>query len=298
MTIQQLQYALAVYRAGSISAAAATLGLAQPNLSGTIRALEEELGYSIFLRNSKGVQPTEKGVEALSMAAQMVEDYRKMTQLGSKPSAERLRIGGVSYAPVCDAFARLCREFQDQQDLEMSYFCDGPEIAMDKLLFASLDLVVVLQSTEGEEKLQRECRQKGIRITPIANIPIVLRIGPKHPLYHAPEIRLTDFQNYTYVDYNNRYFLESQSLGSIFQINPDRVITVADRTLKNRLISETNMYGIGCKMPPATNERFHFRCIPLGDVHQRLLVLERQGTPRSKLAQRYLDILSEIFRNV
>ena len=298
MTIQQLQYALAVYRAGSISAAATSLGLAQPNLSGTIRALEEELGYSIFLRNSKGVQPTEKGMEALSIAAQMVEGYRKMAQLGSKPSAERLRIGGVSYAPVCDAFSRLCREFQDQPELEMSYFCDEPAAAIDKLLFASLDLVVVLQSTEGEDKLSRECRQKGLRITPIANIPIVLRIGPKHPLYHAPEISLSDFRNYTYVDYNNRYFLESQALGSIFQINPDRVITVADRTLKNRLISETNMYGIGCKMPPSTNERFHFRCIPLGDMHQRLLVLERTGTPRSQLAQRYLDILAEVFRNV
>ena len=34
MTIQQLQYALAVYRAGSISAAAASLFIAQPNLSG------------------------------------------------------------------------------------------------------------------------------------------------------------------------------------------------------------------------------------------------------------------------
>ena len=87
MTIQQLQYALAVYRAGSISGAAAVLGLAQPNLSGTIRALEEELGYSIFLRNSKGVQATEKGVEALSLAAQMVEGYDKMVRLSSKADA-------------------------------------------------------------------------------------------------------------------------------------------------------------------------------------------------------------------
>lgn len=298
MTIQQLQYALAVYRAGSISGAAAVLGLAQPNLSGIIRALEEELGYSIFLRNSKGVQATEKGVEALSLAAQLVEGYDKMVRLSSKADAERLRVGGISYAPVCDAFSKLCRELEDRPELEMSYFCEEATSAMDKLLFASLDLVMVLQSPESEDKLQRECRQKGLRITPIADIPIVLRIGPKHPLYHAPEIRLSDFRNYTYVDYNNRYFLESQSLSSIFQINPDRVITVADRMLKNRLISETNMYGIGCKMPPATNERYHFRCIPLGDMHQRLLALERAAAPRSKLAQRYLDILAEVFRNV
>ena len=45
MNIQQLQYALAVYRAGSISGAAASLYIAQPNLSSIIRSLEEELGY-------------------------------------------------------------------------------------------------------------------------------------------------------------------------------------------------------------------------------------------------------------
>ena len=62
MTVQQLQYALAVYRAGSISGAAANLYIAQPNLSGIIRSLEEELGYPIFVRTSRGVQPTERGL--------------------------------------------------------------------------------------------------------------------------------------------------------------------------------------------------------------------------------------------
>lgn len=298
MTIQQLQYALAVYRAGSISAAAAALNLAQPNLSGTIRALEEELGYPIFLRNNKGVQPTERGMEALELASQMVDCHRKMISLATKPSQERLRVGGSTYAPVADAFSQLCRECQDLASLELSYSCEEVETAIEKLVFASLDIAIALQSPDLAEKTARECRLKGLRLTPIADIPVVLRIGPKHPLYNAPEIQLSDFRNYTFVDYNNRHYLDSPVINAILQINPDRVITVPERVMKNRLITETSAFGIGCKMPASTNERFHFRCIPLGDLRHRLFALERINSPRTAPAQRYLDILTETFRNL
>ena len=140
MTIQQLQYALAVYRAGSISGAASALNLAQPNLSGTIRALEEELGYPIFLRNSKGVQPTERGLEALSLASQMVDCHKKMSVLSSKAGQGRFRVGGVNDAPVCDAFTQLCQEYQEREQCETIGFfvvnlcymnaCNRPENAI------------------------------------------------------------------------------------------------------------------------------------------------------------------------
>ena len=298
MTIQQLQYVLAVYRAGSISAAAVSLNLAQPNLSGTIRALEEELGYPIFLRNNKGVQPTQRGIEALELAAQMVDCHKKMTHLASKAPQERLRVGGPSYSPVGDAFSQLCRECQDQPAPGLSHSCEHAPEAIDKLVFTTLDIAILLQSPDLAEKTARECRLKGLRLTPIADVPIVLRIGPNHPLYHAPEIQLSDFHNYTFVDYNNRAFLDSPVVSSLLQINPDRVVTVSDRAMKNRLILETSMFAIGCKMPPSTNERFRFRCIPLGNLRHRLFALERINSPRTAPAQRYLDILSETFRNL
>ena len=44
MTIQQLQYVLEISRTGSVSKAAKTLYLSQPNLSNAIKNLENELG--------------------------------------------------------------------------------------------------------------------------------------------------------------------------------------------------------------------------------------------------------------
>ncbi|MFR8337900.1 MAG: LysR family transcriptional regulator [Eisenbergiella massiliensis] len=51
-----------------MTGAARQLFISQPNLSRDIRELEEEIGFSIFTRSSRGVIPTEKGREFLALA--------------------------------------------------------------------------------------------------------------------------------------------------------------------------------------------------------------------------------------
>ena len=64
MNTQHLKYAIEVERTGSITQAADNLYIGQPSLSKAIRELEESLGIVIFKRTSKGVVPTEKGLES------------------------------------------------------------------------------------------------------------------------------------------------------------------------------------------------------------------------------------------
>ena len=52
---------IAVLRAGSLTKAAAELRVSQPTLSAKIKRLEDKLGASLFIRKSRGVEPTEKG---------------------------------------------------------------------------------------------------------------------------------------------------------------------------------------------------------------------------------------------
>jgi DNA-binding transcriptional LysR family regulator len=58
MTLQQLEYFLAALDAGSFSAAAERLLLAQPSLSEQVRRLEAELGVALFARVGRGIKPT------------------------------------------------------------------------------------------------------------------------------------------------------------------------------------------------------------------------------------------------
>lgn len=60
---------LAVYRAGSFTAAAAQLGLSQPTVTAQIRSLEQHIDRQLFTRQSRGVEPTPFANELAELVA-------------------------------------------------------------------------------------------------------------------------------------------------------------------------------------------------------------------------------------
>ncbi|KFG72809.1 LysR family transcriptional regulator [Streptomyces mutabilis] len=77
MTIRQFEYALAVAEAGSVTAAAESLRVAQPSVSQQIRGLERELGVTLFARTSAGLVPTAVGRAFLRDAEVAVRAARR-----------------------------------------------------------------------------------------------------------------------------------------------------------------------------------------------------------------------------
>ena len=51
MTLNQLKYAIAVSKENSMNDAAKKLFISQPSLTGAIHALEDEVGFDIFIRS-------------------------------------------------------------------------------------------------------------------------------------------------------------------------------------------------------------------------------------------------------
>ena len=72
MNLRQLDHFLAIVRHLSITAAAAELGVTQPTLTKSIRALEQELGTALFQRLPRGVTLTDSG-RSLMRRAQIVQ---------------------------------------------------------------------------------------------------------------------------------------------------------------------------------------------------------------------------------
>lgn len=68
VTLRQLQHALALAEHGNFHAAARAVHLSQPALSRSIKALESQLGATLFDRGDGGVQPTVFGRVLLSRA--------------------------------------------------------------------------------------------------------------------------------------------------------------------------------------------------------------------------------------
>ncbi|EST20368.1 LysR family transcriptional regulator [Streptomyces niveus] len=77
MSLRQYEYALAVAEAGSVTAAAELLRVAQPSMSQQIRGLERELGVQLFARTPTGLVPTVVGRAFLREAEVAVSASRR-----------------------------------------------------------------------------------------------------------------------------------------------------------------------------------------------------------------------------
>ena len=56
-----LEYVVEVAKCGSISKAAQSLFISQPHLSNQIKAVEKQLGVTLFLRSARGIELTREG---------------------------------------------------------------------------------------------------------------------------------------------------------------------------------------------------------------------------------------------
>lgn len=81
MNLQHLKNMTEVERAGSVTKAAANLFICQPNLSKSIKEVENEIGITVFRRSAKGVYPTPEGARFLARARAVLEEMDKLEAL-------------------------------------------------------------------------------------------------------------------------------------------------------------------------------------------------------------------------
>ena len=106
---------LQVNESGSFIAASKKLSITQPAVSQHIKALEEELGVTIFDRRSGRVILTREGEEVVKCAKKMQSLYENLKQnlRDSKRLVTHLTVGVTHTAesnPIAEALARYCAE--------------------------------------------------------------------------------------------------------------------------------------------------------------------------------------------
>ena len=74
MKLDQLQHLVAIVEHGSLRAASRRLAVPQPALTRSIRALERELGASLFLRETTGMVLTPIGQRFHARASAIVHE--------------------------------------------------------------------------------------------------------------------------------------------------------------------------------------------------------------------------------
>ena len=95
MDLALLRTFLAVHRAGSLTRAAADLGLSQPAVTAQIRTLEQRVGRELFVRLPRGVAPTAAADDLARAVAPHLDALAAIAQDALLPDATRgaVRVG-------------------------------------------------------------------------------------------------------------------------------------------------------------------------------------------------------------
>jgi DNA-binding transcriptional LysR family regulator len=86
LDFRQIRYALSVAKERSFTKASVRLNISQSAVSEQVKLLEEELGFPLFRRTSRGIEQTERGRTFLYEAERVVSDVLSLTD-----TARRLR---------------------------------------------------------------------------------------------------------------------------------------------------------------------------------------------------------------
>jgi DNA-binding transcriptional LysR family regulator len=122
MELNHLQSFIAVARLGHLTRAAETLHLSQPALSGQIKALEENLGVTLFERSSSGMSLTTSGRLLLEDAQRVIEAVQQLSHAAQRlrgRTTGTIKIGTVLDPSILQVGELLALAFERHPQLEL-----------------------------------------------------------------------------------------------------------------------------------------------------------------------------------
>lgn len=151
LDLKRLRYALAVADNGGVRRAATALGLPKSVLSAQLRALEDEVGVTLFERAASGTRPTQHGRTLIRSVRRHLEGLEEAVSAAAAVGRGEVGVLGIGiFESVSAGFPRdLVREFAARHRDVVMRFADG-KVARHfrRVRERELDLAFVL-SVEG-----------------------------------------------------------------------------------------------------------------------------------------------------
>ena len=199
MEFNQLKYIVEVVESGSISKAANTLFISQPNLSNQIALLEKEIGRQLFVRGNRGVTLTKEGIEIYNYAKQVVSQYELIEhKLLNHVSYNKTKIASCGCEIVEPAFLEVCKAFDTSNyKFELEY-C-SVESCIDKLVTQEVDLAIIPYTTLQYKKLDQFLINKNLQMKDLFTGELKLHISDKWAISTQANLHLEDLKGLIHV---------------------------------------------------------------------------------------------------
>ena len=302
MNLTHLRYAVEVEKTRSITRAAENLYMGQPNLSRSIRELEEALGITIFRRTSKGITPTAQGEEFLTYARSVLAQVDEMENHFSARRKDSINfsisVPRASYITL--AFTRLVSELGRGGRMEMRYNETSSMRAINNILQNGYNLGIIRYQVQFEDNFMNLLREKSLKSELICEfLPIVI-MSARSPLARQEDVSLSDLSRYIEINHDDIHvpfmpYAEVKKAELSDQI--DKRITVCERASQLDLLSAVpDTYMLSSEMPSEVLERQQLvrRVCRDNSRRYRDLLVYPEGYRMSEVDSRFLEILGEV----
>lgn len=246
MTLKQLNYIIEVAQRGSISEAAKNLYISQPSLSSAIRELEDELGFEIFLRSTKGISISSEGMEFLSYARQVQEQVQLLENryFDKKAPKREFSVSSQHYSFAVNAFVNIIKKHNDSEYKFKLRETATYEIIDDVKNMRS-EIGILYLNDFNRAVIERILSENHLKFTPVFTASPHIFISRCHPLATNTIVTTEELEDYPYLSFeqgihNSFYFSEE-----ILSLLPHKKeIAVTDRATLFNLLIGLNGYTI------------------------------------------------------
>lgn len=185
MTLQQLEYILALDKTRHFVRAAEMCGVTQPTLSAMIQKLEDELDCKIFDRSTHPLVPTEVGEQILQQAQVVMYNVGQLKehvqqQKGSMSGQINLAMIPTVAPYLLPKFIATFRKDYLTVNLKVSEM--RTETIIQKMHNAEIDMAILSTPLDDPKLLE----------VPLYYEKFIAYISPNEAIYQAPELSTND----------------------------------------------------------------------------------------------------------
>lgn len=175
MDIRSLRYFVEVVQLNGFSRAAESLFVTQPAISRSIKKLEDELGYTLLIREVDGVKLTEEGDILLAHAKQILSQFSSMKKALQERSGPISGVLPVGLPPVIAStyFADIIMAFsQRYPQVELKILELGTRKMREAMLNGEVETAAVMLPFADDR----------FEVHPFSTDRLMLLVSKQHPV--------------------------------------------------------------------------------------------------------------------
>lgn len=200
MEIRGLRYFVEVVQQNNFSRAADKLCVTQPAISRSIQKLEQELEYTLLIRETDGVKMTDEGEILFNHARQILEQFDRMNDALKNRSDPLSGVLKVGLPPVIAStyFADIIMEFSQKfPQVELQIIELSSNHMMDAMLRGDVETAAIMSPFDEQQ----------FNLYRFATDRLMLLVNDKHPLASKNIVKFAEILNEPFIFFQDSYHI-------------------------------------------------------------------------------------------